>query len=563
MKKKKKIYSVFSFLLVGALCLSMTACSKTPTPAEDETTPSAPLSSALPVKALQPKQVDENPYMAKSDANIHHDGYNTDSTDEILPLGIYPEINVSYETTNANASPAIYFDSYGHAVVPLLGGIAMMLSMDWVLSLVLIALLPIIGIVVYFVTKTSVPLYTRQQSVLDQVVTVVQENITGIRVIKALSKTDYEKERFRRVNRELTEVDRKAGSVSAITNPAATLVLNLGLTLVVVAGAYRVSAGAVRSGVIVAFLQYFVMILNAMLGITKIFVMFSKGQASANRVASVLHAPEDLPLLPAADPIPGAPHIAFRNVTFSYNGREPDVENLTFSIGHGQTLGILGATGSGKTTLLLLLLRLYDPTEGYITLNGVDIRRYRREDYYRLFSPVFQNVEVMAFPVAENVSMKAREETDFRQAMNALREAGLGEKLEALPKGIETELLKIVDEEGVDLSGGEKQKLALARALYKAAPIVVLDEPTSALDALAEQQLYERFDHMIGKKSAVYISHRLASTRFCDRIAMFQDGHMIELGSHEELMAQGGEYAHMFEVQAQYYREEQEVEADA
>ena len=124
MKKKKKIYSVFSFLLVGALCLSMTACSKTPTPAEDETTPSAPLSGALPVKALQPKQVDENPYMAKSDANIHHDGYNTDSTDEILPLGIYPEINVSFETTNPNASPAIYFDNYGHAVVPLLGGIA-------------------------------------------------------------------------------------------------------------------------------------------------------------------------------------------------------------------------------------------------------------------------------------------------------------------------------------------------------------------------------------------------------------------------------------------------------
>ena len=123
-KKRKKIYSVFSFLLAGTLCLSMAACGGTPTPAEDETTSSAPLSGALPVKALQPKHVDENPYMAKSDANIHHDGYNTDSTDEVLPLGIYPEINVSYEKTNANASPAIYFDSYGHAVVPLLGGIA-------------------------------------------------------------------------------------------------------------------------------------------------------------------------------------------------------------------------------------------------------------------------------------------------------------------------------------------------------------------------------------------------------------------------------------------------------
>ena len=266
-----------------------------------------------------------------------------------------------------------------------------------------------------------------------------------------------------------------------------------------------------------------------------------------------------LPLPEAEDYV-----IEFHDVGYRYLKAEKNaLEHLNLTLHAGEKLAVVGINGAGKSTMIKLLLRLYDPTEGYITLNGVDIRRYRREDYYRLFSPVFQNVEVMAFPVAENVSMKAREETDFRQAMNALREAGLGEKLEALPKGIETELLKIVDEEGVDLSGGEKQKLALARALYKAAPIVVLDEPTSALDALAEQQLYERFDHMIGKKSAVYISHRLASTRFCDRIAMFQDGHMIELGSHEELMAQGGEYAHMFEVQAQYYREEQEVEADA
>ena len=166
------------------------------------------------------------------------------------------------------------------APILLLGGIAMMVSMDSLLSLVLIALLPVIGVVVYYVTKISVPLYTKQQTVLDRVVGTVQENITGIRVIKALSKTDYEKERFRKVNQELTDIDRKAGSVSAITNPASTLVLNLGLTLVVVVGAYRVNGGAVRSGVIVAFLQYFTMILNAMLGITRIFVMFSKGQAS-------------------------------------------------------------------------------------------------------------------------------------------------------------------------------------------------------------------------------------------------------------------------------------------
>ena len=145
---------------------------------------------------------------------------------------------------------------------------------------------------------------------------------------------------------------------------------------------------------------------------------------------------------------------------------------------------------------------------------------------------------------------------DAARAERAADQAGLGDKTSSLPKGIETELLKVITEDGVDLSGGEKQKLALARALYKAAPIVVLDEPTSALDALAEQQLYERFDQMIGEKSAVYISHRLASTRFCDKVAMFMDGRMIEYGTHDRLMEQGGEYARMFEMQAQYYQEE-------
>lgn len=157
--------------------------------------------------------------------------------------------------------------------------------------------------------------------------------------------------------------------------------------------------------------------------------------------------------------------------------------------------------------------------------------------------------------------MKQTENTDIDKAYSCVAEAGLQEKIDSLPKGILTELLKVVDEEGVDFSGGEKQKLALARALYKNAPIVVLDEPTSALDAIAEQRLYQSFDKMIGEKSAVYISHRLASTRFCDKVAMFKGGEMIEYGAHEELMEQNGEYAHMFELQAQYYQEEGEENA--
>lgn len=263
-------------------------------------------------------------------------------------------------------------------------------------------------------------------------------------------------------------------------------------------------------------------------------------------------------------PIPEAKEytIEFHDVSYRYLKAEKDaVSHLNLTLHPGEKLAVVGLNGAGKTTMIKLLLRLYDPTEGCVTLNGTDVRKFKREDYYRLFSPVFQDVETFAFPMAENISMKVPEDTDRKRAEDVAIEAGLQEKVLSLRKGIDTELLKIVDEEGVDLSGGEKQKLALARALYKAAPVVVLDEPTSALDALAEQQLYERFDRMIGKKAAVYISHRLASTRFCDRVAMFKDGAVVECGSHEELMAKGGEYARMFEVQAQYYQEEQGKEA--
>ncbi|MBO4629695.1 MAG: ABC transporter ATP-binding protein [Treponema sp.] len=249
----------------------------------------------------------------------------------------------------------------------------------------------------------------------------------------------------------------------------------------------------------------------------------------------------------------------FVDVSYKYLKSEKDaLSHLNLKIGAGEKIAVVGLNGAGKTTMIKLLLRLYDPTSGYITLNGTDIRKFRRAEYYRLFAPVFQNVEIFAFLMSENIAMQRKEQLDFEKADRAAREAGLEERLTSLVKGLETPLTKIVEDDGVDLSGGEKQKLALAKALYKGAKIVVLDEPTSALDAIAEQILYERFDEMIGNKSAVYISHRLASTRFCDRIAMFEDGKLVECDSHEKLMALNGKYANMFNVQAQYYREHPE-----
>jgi ABC-type multidrug transport system fused ATPase/permease subunit len=270
-------------------------------------------------------------------------------------------------------------------------------------------------------------------------------------------------------------------------------------------------------------------------------------------------------------PLPDAEacEIEFNDVSYKYPKSDKEaLSHLNLRIRPGEKIAVVGLNGAGKTTMIKLLLRLYDPTEGYITLNGTDIRKFRRAEYYQLFAPVFQNVEIFAFLMSENIAMRRAGTLDAEKAVRAAREAGLEERIASLAKGIETPLTKIVEDDGVDLSGGEKQKLALARALYKGAKIVVLDEPTSALDAIAEQALYERFDGMIGSKSAVYISHRLASTRFCDRIAMFEEGRLVECASHDELMALNGKYAEMFNVQAQYYREHPEgaesgVTADA
>lgn len=246
----------------------------------------------------------------------------------------------------------------------------------------------------------------------------------------------------------------------------------------------------------------------------------------------------------------------FENVSFCYPKAERyALKNLNLTVKAGERLAVVGQNGAGKSTFIKLLLRLYEPTEGRILLNGVDIREYDKRSYFKAFAPVFQQVELFAFPMAENVSMREPEKTDHERVKECLVAAGLDEKLRELPRGVDTELLKVIHDDGADLSGGEKQKLALARALYKGAPVVVLDEPTAALDALAEARLYENFDRLIGSKTAVYISHRLSSTQFCAHVAMFSEGELIEYGTHEELLGRGGAYAEMFKVQARYYVE--------
>jgi ABC-type bacteriocin/lantibiotic exporters, contain an N-terminal double-glycine peptidase domain len=247
--------------------------------------------------------------------------------------------------------------------------------------------------------------------------------------------------------------------------------------------------------------------------------------------------------------------IEFRNVSFKYSGSDKNtIENLSFKIKKGEKIAIVGLNGAGKTTLIKLMCGLYAPIEGEILVDGKPIMEYNRDEYYTLFSAVFQDINLMPVSIAQNIALSDYNDIDRDRMVNVMKLSGIYDKVQSLDKGMDTLLVKSFHDDAIELSGGEKQKLALSRALYKDGKIIILDEPTAALDPIAENEMYQKYDELTSGRTAVYISHRLSSTRFCDRIFFLEDGNIIETGNHVDLMKQGGKYAEMFDIQSHYYK---------
>ncbi len=427
------------------------------------------------------------------------------------------------------------------APIILIGGVIITSTLEPVLTLVLIGTLPFLGMSVYLVSKKGIPLYTGLQVTIDRMIRVVRENISGVRVIKALSKGDFEKRRFTEINHEVSYKELQAETVMAITNPIMNMILNLGLTFVIVAGAYRVNAGASEPGKIVAFLSYFTIMLHAVMAITRIFVISSKALASSKRITQVLDAPPDLSVIEARL-YPTAYHIEFHHVSFSYT-QEPYVTEIDFHIKKGESLGIIGSTGAGKTTLVNLLMRFYDVDAGRITIDGRDVRNFDEKELRRKFGVVFQNDILFADQVSENIKLgRALSREDIIRALEHAQALSFVEQLNDKSNDI-------LAMRGSNLSGGQKQRLLVARALAGHPEILILDDSSSALDYKTDAMLRKEIREHYKDTTTIIIAQRISSVMKLDHILVMEEGRMAGFGTHEDLLKSCEIYQEIYQSQ--------------
>ena len=432
------------------------------------------------------------------------------------------------------------------APIMLVGGIIVALTMDLALASILCIMAPVLMCVVIYVSWRGIPLYDRVQQGLDAIVRIMRENITGIRVVKALSKTEYEKVRFQESNDRMTASDLKASLIMAIPGPAVQMCLNIGLVLVVVLGARRVDSGAMEPGVILAFLTYFQMILTSVMALNRIFMMLSKASASAQRIGQVLRTQDDQPVLALAEEHGGRAdavlefdHVSFTHAAAAGDGQAASfaggqrarcLDDVSFTLYRGETLGMIGATGAGKTTIINLLMRFYDADEGGVYVDGRDVRTYGKEELRGKFGVAFQNDSIFAESLADNISLHRGlgEEEVQRAAVDAMADGFIREK--------PGQYSYLADIKGANLSGGQKQRILISRALAGRPEILVLDDATSALDYKTDAALRRSIREKYAGTTSIIVAQRISSILSADKILVLEEGRVIGWGDHDTLL---------------------------
>lgn len=438
------------------------------------------------------------------------------------------------------------------APMMLFGGLLMTMLMDFHLSCILIVMLPFLIAVTILVSYRGIPMFHTVQRKLDSVVRIMRENITGIRVVKALSKTEYEKKRFAQANHEMAQCDIAAGTVMAIPGPFMQTCLNIGLTLVVFIGAQRVNNGQLEPGVILAFLTYLNMITQGVMGLNRIFLSLSKASASADRIQAVLAMDTEQKVLPLdASPKPeGDEFLRFEHVSFNYgstglagNAREKALDDISFAVRKGESLGIIGPTGCGKTTIINLLMNFYDADTGAVFVDGRDVRTYPKDELHRKFGVAFQNDMIFQDTLGENI--RFGRELEEGAISRAAEDAMAGEYIRSLDQGLDYQ----ADIRGANLSGGQKQRILVSRALAANPEILVLDDSSSALDYKTDAAMRSAIYRNYGDCTLVLIAQRVSSVMGLTHILVMDNGKCVGYGSHQELLENCQAYREIYEAQ--------------
>lgn len=415
-----------------------------------------------------------------------------------------------------------------------IGGIVMAVAIDWKLALVIVVAIPLFVLVIVLVMRVTVPLHRAVQTRLDRLTRIVRENLSGVRVIRAFARTGEERRRFAQAADDHTATAIRVGRLSALLNPATQLIMNLAILAIVWFGGVRVEAGGMTTGEIIAFINYVNQILLALTVVANLVVTFTRAYASAGRVLEVLDAVPSVAAPSEAQrgqPDPAAKAVEFRHVGFSYGGGDRELDDISFAVPRGATVGIIGGTGSGKSTLMSLLLRFYDVSEGSVLVDGVDVRRWMPDDLRRKIGLVPQQVELFSGTIADNIRW-GDALADDAAVREAARIAQAAEFIERMPEGYASP----VERSGANLSGGQRQRLAIARALVRRPEILILDDASSALDYATDAALRRALRASAGGCTVFMISQRVSAVEQADLILVMDDGRLAGAGTHGELL---------------------------